>query len=137
MAATHCSPFVAFPIRCSFVCSNLLPILQRTLHRGTERIRGRTIQHAMIITKTERQHRLEGQIIPGVGFERATVTDHDRALFNRTGAEDADLRLDNHRRLEAAAGGAVVADREGAVLQIFATQLVLARLLGQLIDGAG
>ena len=58
-------------------------------------------------------------------------------LFDGADAKDTHLGLNDDRRLEAAAGGAVVGDGEGAVGKIVLAQLVAAGALGQLVDGTG
>ena len=65
------------------------------------------------------------------------VVDDDGALDDRAGAEDADLRLVDDRRVEQRAAAAGVGQRERAAAELVRADLVGAGALGQVGDLAG
>ena len=80
------------------------------LDGGAEGVGSGAVEDAVVVAEAERGHGLDDQGITQVGFQRVTVADDDGALFDGADAENAYLGLDDDRRLEAAAGGAVVGE---------------------------
>src|SRR6478672_4252957 len=105
------------------------PLLDTGLHRGEEAGRVGTVDDAVVVGQRQVHHRADGDGLAAVGVGH----DH-RPLDDCPGAEDADLRLVDDRRVEQRAAAAGVGQREGAATELVRRDLVGAGALREVGD---
>src|SRR5689334_24164882 len=106
--------------------------LQPLLHGDQEAGRVRTVDQPVVVGQGQGDHRPDRDDLAEVW-----VVDHDRPLHDRAGAEDADLRLVDDRRVEQGTAAAGVGQRERAAAELVRADLVDPGALREVGDLAG
>ena len=88
-------------------------LLEPGLHRDQEAGGVGAVDDAVVVGQGQVDHRADRDRLAAVG-----VGDDDRALDDRAGAEDRDLRLVDDRGVEQRAAAAGVGQREGATAEL-------------------
>jgi len=100
------------------------PVLERFLHFMQKLVGDGAIDDAMVVAQRDVTHGADGD----------GIVDHHRALFDGPEAEDADIRLADHRQSEESAEDSRIGDREGAFLDFLGLEFFRTRALGKIVQ---